>query len=108
MDQPPPRRKRGAQPGNRNARKYGLYAPVPLPDSGSVPSDSLTEALALKIFMTRVIAAAHPADDIRARAAALRALVRAAVLIARLAPPASPLLAQADRDLLAALSRLDP
>jgi hypothetical protein len=86
---PNPRRKPGAQPGNHNARKTGLYSsrenPLELLRLRQVfPGGVGTEIAVLRLFLRRVLA--HPPDPTNQpqTLSTLRAVCQAAYIITRL------------------------
>lgn len=52
---PPESRKRGAQPGNQNALKHGLYSRNPALSQTQVLESSLAEGLESEIIMLRLL-----------------------------------------------------
>lgn len=85
-----PPRKRGAQPGNDNARKHGIYAAHYTPDElrklDDLDEEDVTEEIALlQILMKRVFAGLNEGLPLRDRLKAVRLLAQADACLQKLA-----------------------
>ncbi len=82
----PPRRKRGAPPGNTNALKHGYYSPrFRPPSSTDFQRTNLPEQIdLLRAYIRRVKERSAQADDIHAQLSLLRVLALATSRLSRL------------------------